>query len=185
MSARRRGPRPGDGGRPALTLDRDPDRKIIVAALWYWRTHEAQRSFAVLQWLDSLFTLHDVIELGTRMIDGAERLTVENTAPDRKVNRRAREDERRNIAPDRRPLSAPDLKAFRKSRLQLLRAKVDRYRNKKLDELETAYCSHCDLAFLALVAGDYATAMFTFATVQWGISEVEGKRLAAILTLSH
>jgi len=185
-TARKRGPCKGEGGRPAYRLDTDPDRKIIVAALWYWRTDKEQRSFEVLQLLDNLLTPHDVIELelGTQMIDGTEHecLTVKNTVPDRDNDRRTHKDQRRNIAPDRRPLSAPDRESFRKSRLQLLRAKIDRYRNKKLGKLETAYCSQCDLAFGLLAIGDYARAMFTLATVQWEISEVEGKRLAAILT---
>jgi hypothetical protein len=174
----------GDGGRPAYRLYTDPDRKIIVAALWYWRRDpEKQRSFAVLQLLDSLFTPYDAIELelGTKEIRGEEfgYLAVTNTAPDRSTDGRTHTKPDRNIAPDRRPLSAPDREAFRKSRLQLLQAKVDRYRNKKLDELEIAYCSHCYLAFELLAIGD-PRARFTFATVQWEISEAECKRLAAI-----
>jgi hypothetical protein len=188
-AARKRGPRKGDGGRPKLRLDTDPDRKIIVAALWYWRTHGAQRSFEVLQLLDNLLTQHDVIELevGTQMVDGAEygRLTVINTASDRKADGRTHSDPGRNVAPDRRPLSGPDRGAFRKSRLQLLRAKIDRYRNKRLDKLETAYCSHCDLAFMALAADDPVGAAFIFATVGWEMSEAERKRLAAILAAKH
>jgi hypothetical protein len=178
-----RGPRKGDGGRPALTLDTDPDRKIVVAALWYWRTHEARRSLAVLQWLDALFTPHDVINIGTKIIDGAEHLIVENTEPDRDTDKRPQDEH--GATPDRRPWSAPGRTSFRKSRLQYLRGKVDRYRNKMLDERETAYLSHAEFAFLLLAAGNYPAAMFAFASVQWEISEVEGKRLAAIFALTH
>jgi hypothetical protein len=176
----KRGPRKGDGGRPALTLDRDPDRKIIVAALWWWRGHDEQQSFKVLQWLDALFTPYGAIKLGTETIDGETRLTVENTSRDRHPgNKRAQDG---NI-PDRRLCSAVGREALRKSRLGHLRDKVDSYRSKTLDEQEAAYFSRCAFAFLALAAGDYPTAMLTFASAGWEISEVEGERLREIFTL--
>lgn len=150
-AARKRGPHKGDGGRPALRLYNDPDRKVIKAALWFWRTHEAQRSFEVLQMLDALFTPHDTIKLrppsdqerwelarkcGAQLVDEKYKLVIENTAPSRAPDTRTHSDAGRNVAPDRRLLSAPDRKAFRKSRLQYLRAKVDYYRGKRLDDRE-------------------------------------------------
>jgi hypothetical protein len=176
----KRGPRKGDGGRPALTLDRDPDRKIIVAALWWFRGHDEQQSFKVLEWLNALFTPHYAIKLGTKIRDGERRLTVESTVRDRHVGSKSPQDG--NI-PDRRPRSAIDRDSFRKSRLGHLRDKVVSYRSKTLDEQEAAFFSRCALAFLALAAGDYPITMFTFASAGWEISEVEGERLREIFTL--
>jgi hypothetical protein len=170
-----RGPRKGDGGRPAYRLDTDPDRRVIVAALWYWRTREAQRSFEVLQLLDNLFAPADVIDIES----GDNRLTITNTA-DRIPGRRNHKDVQRNVAPDRRPWAAPNGKAFRKSRLQDLRDKIDRCRRAKLTGPSLAFYNHSILG-LGLLAIGNPMAQFALASAGWTISEVEGKRLAAIL----
>jgi hypothetical protein len=169
MSVRKQGPRKGDGGRPALTLDQDPDRKIIIASLWFWRTRDKQRSIPILQLLDFLFSEHDVIAVATE----PGKLTLENTTPNRATCA--------NAPPEHRPLSAPGGRAFRRSRLRRLQQKIDDYRDKEMTGAELAYCSQAELA-LAMLATGNPMAQFTFATVGWEISEAEGKRLALILS---
>ncbi len=187
--ARGRGPRKGEGGRPAYRLDDDPDRRIVVCALWFWNDPEVQRSSAILQLLDALFTPYPTVELslGTQLIGGTEygRLSVTNTMPDRAPDRRTHQDQRRNVAPDRRPLSAPSGEAFRKSRLQLLQEKINHYRNKPLNEREESFYRTCNVAFAELARGNHALAIFALASAGWTISEAEGKRLAAILASKH
>jgi hypothetical protein len=84
MERGKRGPLKGDGGRPKDKLYNDPDRWIIVGALWYKKNPREQRSFAVLQALDNLSTQYDCIELarGTKVKDGIEygALAIVNTA---------------------------------------------------------------------------------------------------------
>lgn len=170
MSAgRKRGPRKGDGGRPALALDQDPDRKIIIASLWFWRTRDKQRSIQILQLLDFLFTEHDVIAVATE----PGKLTLENTTPNRKTFA--------NAPPEYRPLSAPGRRAFRRSRLRRLQQKIEHYRDKNLTEMETAYCTQAFLALEFLAKGN-PMAQFALATVGWTIGNAEGKRLALILS---
>ena len=170
-----RGPRKG-GGRRAYRLDQDRDRKIVVAALWFWQTRKAQRSFEVLELLDALFTDNDKINIEL----GDNRLTITNAAGDRRPDRRNHRDTRRNVAPDRRPKAAPNGKAFRKSRLQALRDKIDRYGDAKLTGLEVAFLTHSFVGLGKLSVGD-PTGMFALASAGWTLSEAEGKRLASIL----
>ena len=59
QAPRKRGPRKGDGGRPAYKIHDDPDRWIIVTALWLRDDPKDHRSFAVLQMLDYLLMLDD------------------------------------------------------------------------------------------------------------------------------
>jgi hypothetical protein len=154
------------GGRRAYWLDTDSDCWVIVAALWFRHDPKDQRSFAVLQALNFLLTPHDSIEvaLGTRVVDGIEKrcLGLTNTQPARgyELNR-----------PDREPLSAPDGRTFRHSRLKLLQKKVDFYRRAKLSKIEISFCSQCFLALHLLVTGREGEAMLVCATVGWAMNE--------------
>ena len=51
-----RGPPKGEGGRPRYALHDDPDRLIVIAALWFWDDVSALS----LQMLDFLFAPHDI-----------------------------------------------------------------------------------------------------------------------------
>ena len=115
------------------------------------------------------------------MIDGATRLIVESTVT--RTDIRATSAPKTAIYPTAARVPQSSREAFRKSRLQYLRDKIDRYRRKTLDAQEVAYLTHVEFAFLSLGAGDYPTAMLAFASAGWEISEVEGKRLREIFAL--
>jgi len=171
----KRGPRKGEGGRPARKLYDDPDCWIIVAALWLRTDPKDQRAFETLQMLDFLLTPHDSIELarGTRVRDGVEWdcLSITNTTPPRAVA---------SNSPGRRPLSAPGRQAFRRSRLQLLREKVDFYRHAKLSEREARFCQLCFLG-LYFAVGGRVEAVPILKMVGWDLPEAARARLAVII----
>jgi hypothetical protein len=174
---RKRGPKKGDGGRPRLTLYDDPDRWIIVAAMWLRGDPKERRSLATLQALDFLLTPYDsiTVELGHAMRDGREwgRLSMENTAPPRAVSA--------NAPPTHRPLSAPSGRAFRRSRLQLLRKKIDHYRRAKLTKQEALFHG---LSFLALDFISHGEGLKASAILQrlgWDMNEATRLRLAEII----
>ena len=155
-----------------------------------------QLSFAVLQLLNGLFepgatrlrppsdleTRELVRKLGAEFVSERAALAIENTTPTRKTNTSARAARDGADAPDRRPF-ALDRNAFRKSRLQYLRKKIDHCRGKTLDAREMAYFSACALAFVLLAAGDYQKAMFSLASAGWEMSDPEGARLREIIAL--
>jgi hypothetical protein len=93
VTKRKRGPRQGDGGRPAYKLYDDPDRWVVIGAMWL-RDYDpkAQRSYETLQLFDYLLTPHDDIKFEPgepRMVGGVEyvQVGVVNTAPQRRVAR--------------------------------------------------------------------------------------------------
>ena len=81
-------------------------------------------------------------EFGTRDIDEIQHgvIGVVNTRPERTPDKRTHRDVRRNIAPDHRPLSAPSGKALRRSRIDLLRRKVNHYRTAALSAVDAEFC---------------------------------------------
>lgn len=176
---RKRGPRKGDGGRPAYTLVDDPDRFVIVAALWFGDDRKGRRAYETLQALDFLLTRHDIsLEVAPDLVQipglGARRvLSLTNPEPSRRLARNS---------PARRPHSAPGGAAFRRSRLQLLREKVDRYSRAKLTKREVWFR---DVAWLGLdfvAHGRLIEAAPVFAAIGWQIDESVASRLLGILS---
>jgi hypothetical protein len=178
QAARKRGPHKGDGGRAAYKLHDDPDRWIIIAALWFRDDPKGQRAIETLQALDCLLTAHDSIELalGTTVRDGLEYgcLSITNTAPQRALSSNSNWMERR-------PLSAPGGRAFRRSRLQLLQRKVDSYRRAKFSEREAKFGSLAFLALDFLAGGRGDLAGPTLAMLGWDMAGPARERLAGIL----
>jgi hypothetical protein len=177
-----RGRPKGEGGRPALKLYNDPDRMIVVSALRLGSDPQEQRSLAILQALDFLLTEYDSIEveLGTCVRHGVERgrLSLINTEPPRAPSA--------NFPPDRQPLSAPGRRAFRRSRLRLLRDKVDRYgRASRANELGKREVWFRDLSFLAfdfITNGRWLEAGLVLQKIGWEMNESTRARLAEILS---
>jgi hypothetical protein len=173
----------GKGGRPALTLYNDPDHWIIVAALKILTDPKDQRTLAILQALDFLLTEHASIEveLGTCVRDGVEhgRLSLENTQPPRAPHTILS-----NNPPDRPTRAAPGGRALRRSRLKILREKVDHYRGAKLARKEEMFRGLSFLSFDFIANGRWLEAGRILQTLGWEMNESTRSRLAAILSQS-
>ena len=176
QAPRKRGPRKGDGGRPAYKIHDDPDRWIIVTALWLRDDPKDHRSFAVLQMLDYLLTPHNSIEVerGSRMVDEVEYgcLSLTNTEPPREPSS--------NCPPDRQALSAPGRRAFRHSRLKHLQEKVGFYQRAKLSEREARFYSLTQLG-LDFIVGGRREAGPVLKMLGWEMTAMARQRLADIL----
>jgi hypothetical protein len=154
VTGRRRGPKPGRGGRPTYTLGTDPDRFIVTAGLWLW----TNQGSVGLQLLDAILAPHDAVEFKfeTKEIDGETHgvIGVVNTRPEREPDKRTHRDEGRNVAPDRKRHSAPSGKALRRARLDHLRRKIARYRDEELSDADAAFCRAATDAWRAVQFGD-------------------------------
>ena len=157
-------------GRPALTLYNGPDRQIIVAALKLISDPKDPRSLAILQALDFLLTPYDSIAVEL----GGDRLSLINTEPPHAISA--------NSPPDRQPLSAPGGRAFRRSRLKLLREKVDKYRRAKLAKQEELFRDLSFLAFDFIAHGRRLEAGRILQALGWEMTDATRSRLAAILS---
>ena len=102
----RRGPVSGSGGRPTYTLSTDPDRVIVITAIYLWDTVGT----APLQFLDATFSGDNAVKFD---FDTLGVIGVVNTRPEQKPNWR-----KRNEQPDRKLLSAPGGNALRRSRVR-------------------------------------------------------------------
>jgi hypothetical protein len=163
MTGRRSLKRRDKGGRPTLTLSTDPDRLIVTGAIWLPDNPVAIRlqllgsnpASLLLQLLDSLIAPHDGVKFGfgDKDVDGEKHgvIGVANTQPEHKPNWR-----RRNEAPDRKLRSAPNGKTLLRSRLALLRRKVERYRDAPLSEADATFCRAAMKAWQAVKYGDLA-----------------------------
>jgi hypothetical protein len=140
----KRGPRKGDGGRPKGEMIRiydDPDRLIIETARWLRKDPREQRTKALLQALDFLFTPHDCIGLAIERVEyGA--LGITNTTPLRLPTRNS---------PARKLHSAPGGAALLKSRVQNLQEKMIRFQMVRPNKKENLWRGlfHLALDFLA------------------------------------
>ncbi len=124
----RRGPVSGSGGRPTYTLSTDPDRVIVITAIYLWDTVGT----VPLQFLDATFSGDNAVKFD---FDTLGVIGVVNTRPEQKPNWR-----KRNEQPDRKLLSAPGGNTLRRSRVDGLRRKVTRYRDTGLSADDAAYC---------------------------------------------
>jgi hypothetical protein len=178
---RERGPHKGEGGRPALTLYNDPDYWIIVAALKILTDPKDQQTLAILQALDFLLTEYDSIEveLGTCVRDGVERgrMSLINTQPPRAPHTILS-----NFPPDRPTWAAPGGRALRRSRLKILREKVDHYRRAKLGRKEEMFRGLSSLALDFIVHGRMIEAGTILQKLGWEMNDATRSRLAAILS---
>jgi hypothetical protein len=178
----KRGPREGDGGRPRYKLYEDPDRWIVIAALWYSRSDpKEQMGIAHLQALDNLLTKYEKIELALGALPIEERLrggiehrslSIANTEPPLKVA---------TNSPARRPLSAPGGMTARRSRLQGLQFKVQQWQRARLNKSEELWKGLCHLALDFMAMGEPDKALPLLAKVGWDLPEAARKRLAEIL----
>jgi hypothetical protein len=173
----KRGPRKGDGGRRQLRLYNDPDRWIIIIALWLRDDPGEQRSATTLEAFDLLLSPHDGIELelGTRMVDGVEfvQLSLTNTQP-------MRSDGPNNL-PDHLPRAAPGGQTYRRSRLDALRAKVSFYQRKTLTRFEEKFYTPALMALDMIAGGRPEVADPLLRMVKWEMNEVARARLATLL----
>jgi hypothetical protein len=144
----RRGPVSGSGGRPTYTLGTDPDRLIVITAIWFWDAIGSNP----LQFLDAIFSGDDAVKFD---FDTLGRLGIVNTRAEREPEWRTYSDVERNIAPDRRHLTAPNGDVLRKTRIDQLRRKVARYREMGLSAEDAQYCrAVMDGWFMLQATGD-------------------------------
>ena len=176
MTGGKRGPRKGDGGRPAsscttIRTDGSSSRRCGWATIQ--RPIDRSTYFKLL---DFLLTPHDSIEvaLGTRMLDGVAWgcLTMTNTEPPREPSS--------NCPPDRQALSAPGRRAFRHSRLKHLQEKVGFYQRAKLSEREARFYSLTQLG-LDFIVGGRREAGPVLKMLGWEMTAMARQRLADIL----
>jgi hypothetical protein len=136
---------------------------------------------AVLQALDFLLTEHDSIEaeLGTCVRDGVERgrLSLINIQPPRAPHTILS-----NFPPDRPTRAAPSGQALRRSRLKILREKVDHYRRAKLGRKEEWFRGLSFLAFDFITNGQWLQAGLILQRIGWKMNDATRSRLAAILS---
>jgi hypothetical protein len=173
----KRGPPKGEGGRPLVPLFTDPDRFIVITALWLRRGDPiAQRSFPVLQAADNLLTPYDSIELAIDSIeqDGKpyRRLTITNTQAPRALA---------SNSPARRPHAAPGGGALRISRLKNLRKKVQLYQSAQLSKEEVLWRDLCFMALDFIAHGEGLRAAPILVTIGWQLNDAARARLAEIL----
>jgi hypothetical protein len=188
---RNRGPRKKDGGRPKGTvpLYDDADRFVIAAALSLGESAIDQRSIALIQALDNLLTPHEGIEVApdeARLIDGVEYSagTIINTTPNRTPDRR-----NRNVQ-ERKPLSPPGGKTFRRSRLRHLQLKIANFRRAfqraELSEKEVQWLGLCRFGLTQIVTADAKRAymgFLTLASAGFQLPEAARQRVVNLLSL--
>ena len=171
-----RGPRKGRGGRPPLRLYSDPDRFVVIIALWLRDDPREQRSYTTLEAFDLLLSRHDGIELelGTRIVAGVEfvQIGINSTQP-------LRSNGPNNLL-DHLPRATPGGQTFRRSRLDDLRAKVAFYQRKDLNALELKFCRPCFMALDMLAGGRPEMADPLLRMVKWDMNEAARERLAKL-----
>ena len=187
IEARKRGPRKGDGGRPAtLRLYNDPDRWIVIIELWLKDDPRKQRRHGTrydrLEAFDLLLSPHsDGIELefGTRTVDGVEfvQIGIINTQP---MGSHGPD----NLL-DHLPRAAPGGQRLRRSRLDALSAKVASYKRKNLNSREQKFCTPCFMALDILAGGRPEMADPLLKMVGWQMNETAWERLAMLINAAR